>query len=288
MSNNVVMYSYKKSKYDHINEHEKKRLRHSISSLRENNLNVPIYLFSDDPSMFLKTFDVWHDVNILPFCEGFDPEIPSAWSIHRWYNLSFFKNNTRILYVDSDTIFYSNVNYIFDTYTSRDIYGKEERGFRHCPITGSSKNIRKSLDYVDTCIRESEGKTDVYKYCCGVLLLNNDLHLKINFRLNELTELMYELMKGDIPYPLPNSRIADQYAIWILLSRMSTDCGLFGVQDVTHSFLEPKHEEYFNPIVLHYTTRDEQKFAQSDNKYNDLIRETEGAQGREIDPYSIV
>ena len=288
MSNDVVMYSYKKSDHEHINEHEKKRLRHSISSLRENNSDVPIYLFSDDPSMFLKTFDVWHDVNILPFCEGFDPEIPSAWSIHRWYNLSFFKNNTRILYVDSDTIFYSNVNYIFDTYTSRDIYGKEERGFRHCPITGSSKNIRNSLDYVDTCIRESEGKTDVYKYCCGVLLLNNDLHLKINFRLNELTELMYELMKGDIPYPLPNSRIADQYAIWILLSRMSTDCGLFGVQDVTHSFLEPKHEEYFNPIVLHYTTRDEQKFAQSDNKYNDLIRETEGSQGREIDPYSIV
>ena len=288
MSNDVVMYSYKKSDHEHINEHEKKRLRHSISSLRENNSDVPIYLFSDVPSMFLKTFDVWHDVNILPFCEGFDPEIPSAWSIHRWYNLSFFKNNTRILYVDSDTIFYSNVNYIFDTYTSRDIYGKEERGFRHCPITGSSKNIRNSLDYVDTCIRESEGKTDVYKYCCGVLLLNNDLHLKINFRLNELTELMYELMKGDIPYPLPNSRIADQYAIWILLSRMSADCGLFGVQDVTHSFLEPKHEEYFNPIVLHYTTRDEQKFAQSDNKYSDLIRETEGAQGREIDPYSIV
>ena len=288
MSNDVVMYSYKKSDHEHINEHEKKRLRHSISSLRENNLNVPIYLFSDDPSMFLRTFDVWHDVNILPFCEGFDPEIPSAWSIHRWYNLSFFKNNTRILYVDSDTIFYSNVNYIFDTYTSRDIYGKEERGFRHCPITGSSKNIRNSLDYVDTCIRESEGKTDVYKYCCGVLLLNNDLHLKINFRLNELTELMYELLKGNLPYPLPNSRIADQYAIWILLSRMSADCGLFGVQDVTHSFLEPKHEEYFNPIVLHYTTKDEQKFAQSDNKYSDLIRETEGSQGREIDPYSIV
>ena len=114
--------------------------------------------------MFLKTFDVWHDVNILPFSKDFDPEIPSAWSIHRWYNLSFFKNNTRILYVDSDTIFYSNVSYIFDTYTSRDIYGKEERGFRHCPITGSSKNIRKSLDHVDTCIRELGGKTDVYKY----------------------------------------------------------------------------------------------------------------------------
>ena len=288
MSNNVVMYSYKKSKYDHINEHEKKRLRHSISSWREISLNVPIYLFSDDPSMFLRTFDVWHDVNILPFSKDFDPEIPSAWSIHRWYNLSFFKKNTRILYVDSDTIFYSNVNYIFDTYTSRDIYGKEERGFRHCPITGSSKNIRNSLDYVDTCIRESEGKTDVYKYCCGVLLLNNGLHLKINFRLNELTELMYELVKGNIPYPLPNSSIADQYAIWILLSRMSANCGLFGVQDVTHSFLEPKHEEYFNPIILHYTTRDEQKFAQSDNKYNNLIRETEGDQGREIDPYSII
>ena len=288
MSSNIVMYSYKTSDYDHINEHEKKRLRHSISSLRENNSEVPIYLFSDNPDMFSKTFDAWYDVNILPFSKKFDPKIPSAWSIHRWYNLSAFSEDTRILYVDSDTIFPSNVSYIFDTYTSRDIYGKEERGFRHCSITGSGKNIRNSLDHVDTCIRESGGRTDVYKYCCGVLLLNNGLHLKIDSRLNELSGLMYELVGGTISYPLPNSRIADQYAVWVLLSRIGADCGLFGVQDVTHSFLESKHEEYFNPIVLHYTTRDEQKFAQSDDKYSNLIRETEGTQGREIDPYSIV
>ena len=53
MSNDVVMYSYKKSDHEHINEHEKKRLRHSISSLRENNLNV-IGKFIGDGSSFPK------------------------------------------------------------------------------------------------------------------------------------------------------------------------------------------------------------------------------------------
>ena len=293
------MYSYKKSKYDHINEHELKRLHHSISSLREHNANIPIYLFIDDLDLRFKSQITFRkdfsNVNILPFSSDFDPEMPSAWSIHRWYNLSevkeyqpSFRKNSSILYVDSDTIFNSDPSYLFDTYTSRDIYGREERGFRHCPITGSSKNIRTALDYVDTCIKESGGKTDVYKYCCGVLLLNNNFHLQIFSRLNELSDIMVSLMSKKIPYPLPNFRIVDQYAIWVLLSRIGANCGLFGIQDVTHSFLEAKHEEYFNPIVLHYTTKDEQKFAESNDKYNNLIRDTEGNRGREIDPYSVI
>jgi hypothetical protein len=45
------------------------------------------------------------------------------------------------------------------------------------------------------------------------------------------------------------------------LSRWSLRTSLFGDQDVTQSFLEKKHETNFNPIVLHYTTKDEEKFA---------------------------
>ena len=54
--------------------------------------------------------------------------------------------------------------------------------------------------------------------------------------------------------PLSNIRILDQYAIWIILSQLGVDNGLFGEQDVTHGYLEPKHQKHFNPIVLHYTT----------------------------------
>ena len=46
-----------------------------------------------------------------------------------------------------------------------------------------------------------------------------------------------------------------------MLSRLGVECGLFGDQDVSHTFLEKKHETSFNPVVLHYTTKDEEKFA---------------------------
>ena len=36
-SENIVFYSYKMSQHDHINDHEFKSLKHSISSLREFN-----------------------------------------------------------------------------------------------------------------------------------------------------------------------------------------------------------------------------------------------------------
>ena len=39
---NLVFYSYKKSIHDHINDHELKRLDHSIRSLREFNNEIPV------------------------------------------------------------------------------------------------------------------------------------------------------------------------------------------------------------------------------------------------------
>ena len=286
---NVVMYSYKVSKYDHVNSHEINRIEHSISSIRNFNKEIPIYLFCDNIDIIPEHFGTEYNTDIICMdSDGFDHNMLNAWSIHRWYNMKYFMDgNYNILYVDSDTIFYNDVNYLFDTYCSSDIYGREERGFRHCPITGSSKHIRLNLDLVDACIYASGGKGHVYKYCCGVLLLNNNLHKSIVSRLDELTEIMSNLKENKMLNPIPNIRILDQYAIWIMLSRIGAKCGLFGIQDVTHSYLETKHEEYLNPIILHYTTMDEQKFAKSDYRFNNLVRDV-SEKGHEIDPYSVV
>ena len=88
-------------------------------------------------------------------------------------------------------------------------------------------------------------------------------------------------------YPIPNPRIVDQYAIWTILSRLEIMGGLFGCQDVTMGYKEQKHQEYFNPVVLHYTTKGEQELAKSDEKYNDLIRDVDDL-GADIDPYTVL
>ena len=58
--------------------------------------------------------------------------------------------------------------------------------------------------------------------------------------------------------------IVDQYAIWTILSRLEIMGGLFACQDVTMGYKEQKHQEHFNPVVLHYTTKGEQELAKSD------------------------
>ena len=80
---------------------------------------------------------------VRPFVQGFDHDMLSAWSIHRWYNLkSFERRDCNILYLDSDTIFYDNVQYLFDTYCYYDVYGREEYGFRFDPNIGGGVKIR--------------------------------------------------------------------------------------------------------------------------------------------------
>ena len=281
---NIVFYSYKKSIHDHINDHELKRFEHSIRSLRDFNDEIPVYLFCDDPAFIPLYFRTHYNVNVLPLVKQVKH---GMLFIYRWFNLNYFKEEANILYVDSDTVFYGDVQYLFDHYNYAEVFGREEFGFRHDPNTGGGKNIRDALDYVDQCIEEAGGQGHIYKYCMGVMLFNRGVHLDIVERLGELVELMFKLKDGKIPYPVPNPRIIDEYAMWVLLSRMGVFGELFGVQDVTQGYVEQKHEEFFNPIVLHYTTKGEQQLAQDEERFGNLLREVDDI-SEDIDPYHIL
>ena len=288
--NNIVYYSYKKSNHSHVNDHELKRFDHSIRSLREFNNEIPVYLFCDDPTFIPPYFSLEYDVRVRPFEEQINH---GMLFIYRWFNLQYFEDgkgtyiDANILYVDSDTIFYGDVEYLFDHYNYAEVFGREEFGFRHDPNTGGGKSIRKALDYVDQCIVEAGGQDQIYKYCMGVMLFNGGIHLNIIDRLGELVELMLKIKDSKIPYPVPNPRIYDEYAMWILLSRIGIIGGLFGVQDVTQGYVEQKHEEFFNPIVLHYTTKGEQQLAQDDKRFSNLLRDVDEF-SEQIDPYHIL
>ena len=288
--NNIVYYSYKKSNHSHVNDHELKRFDHSIRSLREFNNEIPVYLFCDDPTFIPPYFSLEYDVRVRPFEEQINH---GMLFIYRWFNLQYFEDgegtyrDANILYVDSDTIFYGDVQYLFDHYNYAEVFGREEFGFRHDPNTGGGKSIRKALDYVDQCIVEAGGQDQIYKYCMGVMLFNDGIHLDIVDRLGELVELMLKIRDSKIPYPVPNPRIYDEYAMWILLSRIGIIGGLFGVQDVTQGYVEQKHEEFFNPIVLHYTTKGEQQLAQDDKRFSNLLRDVDEF-SEQIDPYHML
>ncbi len=263
-----------------------KRLDHSISSLREFNDKISVYLFCDDDSIIPPHFVSEYEVEVRPF----EPQVKHGMLfIYKWCNLKHFENivDANILYLDSDTVFYDDVEYLFYHYSYAEVFGREEFGFRHDPNIGGGRNIRKSLDYVDQCIEDAGGQGHVYKYCTGVMLFNRGVHLEIIERLGELIELMFKLKDGKIPYPVPNPRIVDEYALWIVLSRMGIFGELFGSQDVTQGYIEQKHEEFFNPVVIHYTTKGEQIMAQEDERFSNLQRDVDEF-GEQIDPYHVL
>ena len=74
----------------------------------------------------------------------------------------------------------------------------------------------------------------------------------------------------------------DEFAWWVLLSRWSIRTSLFGNQDVSQTFLEEKHSVHFNPLILHYTTKDEEEFADWAPEFFCLSRNPEDRENSDL------
>ncbi len=277
----IVFYSFMEPLDDKpkIAEHEYKRLKISWSSLRKHNTEIEIRFCyrGDNEEMWSELCDEF-GVQMWPFHESFTGKEPNAWCIHRWYNLALWApENLRILYLDADTYINGDIQQIFDIYSRDPIYGREELGFRHDPNLGvSGEDPRFYLDLVDASIVAQGGHIEVNKYCLGVILLNYSAHtLFTPLVLEQYTDLLERIHKFEAFYSIPNYRIMDEFAFWVLLSRFRIRTSLFGDQDVSQTFLEKKHENHFNPIILHYTTKDEEKFADWAPEFFCLSRDQE-------------
>ena len=293
----IVFYSFMEAEgKPKISEHEYKRLKLSWSSLRKHNTDIEVRFcyrkdYSYAPAKAIEEEKKWQDlcddfgVTMYPFHESFTGNEPNAWCIHRWYNLALWSNeNLNVLYLDADTYINGDIGLVFDIYSRDPIYGREELGFRHDPNLGvCGEDPRFYLDLIDASIMAQGGKTEVQKYCLGVILLNHSTHKLFTPEiLKWYTNLLQRIHSFKVFYSIPNYRIMDEFAFWVLLSRWSLRTSLFGDQDVSQTFLEKKHENHFNPLVLHYTTKDEEKFADWGIEMMCLSRSTEERENSEL------
>jgi len=265
VNKNVVFYSFMEApNKPAIGDHELKRMRISWRSLRKFNKDIEVrFCYDGDDVRWTELCDEF-DIKMYGFSDTFKGTEPNAWCIHRWYNMSQWADeDLNLLYMDADTYCHGDIGLLFDIYKRDPVYGREELGFRHDPNLGcAGEDPRFYLDLLDAAIMSQGGKTEVQKYCLGVILLNQSVHKLFTPEVMEYyTDLLERIRTFKVFYSIPNYRIMDEFAFWILMSRWSIRTSLFGDQDVSQTFLEKKHENHFNPIVLHYTTYAEEKFA---------------------------
>ena len=248
-----------------VNLKEKERIRISIRSLISvmNTDKIDVVLATDIPELFAD-MEGTMDFKLIEIPPS-DKSIPNWQYIGRWLNLNVLEKYDRVLYVDSDTIWHDDPQLLFDKYNVAEVYGREEIGFPMDTNTGAyGKDGRYLLDMVDAGIvsewTSPQHGTIPPKYCMGVMLFNNGFHNYVYSKVKYLKSCIQKCIDGKQFYPLPNLRIVDEYAMWCLLGQINNaSYDYFSPQDVSMPYGEKKHADYYNPVLLHYTTNKEKE-----------------------------
>jgi hypothetical protein len=266
---NIVTYSLSANGPPQKTDYHE-QLIYSVKSLRLYNQNVPIHVFLygehlsgftaelEDQAVSVHQMGAYVDAirRIRPRAFRTLANYPV---LHKWLNLSELEQlcPSQILQTDCDTVFFDDVGVLFERYSERQFYAREEP---------SSKASHYGYDptYVDEnalfAIARREGGAWVNPYNIGVCVLNHGVWTEIAKRSEKFLSYVFrfaawiagnpqtcemlwpglaELVAQDLaeepeiselPFPSSNVWILEQVAFWLTLGQVS---------GLTHGFLSP-------------------------------------------------
>jgi hypothetical protein len=123
---NAVVYSFHVRESSLLQNNSYKQLLYSLHTLRKFNTEMQVYVYVSPPASTVGV-ELGPNVTLLPFNNPDEDGWPETWTgrgyqqflRHRWENAirCIADNNlNNILYLDTDTIFYDNVDKLFDKY----------------------------------------------------------------------------------------------------------------------------------------------------------------------------
>jgi len=220
-----------------------KQIRYSIDTLRKFNKDIPVYVYISPSNIDTSNLGLGDNVTIVKFDVHNDGGWPEDWVKegyleflkHRWQNAidsihSYKLDN--ILYLDTDTVFYSNPNILFEKH-------------------GSTKHLWAKPDNSNDLMTKVEvwpGMNDG-QFILSKDLASNDImkHMKfyVNHILSRHKEKLTEQEYGNLFW------VCTQYAVWDYFQNLNNPVKYFD-EDEVMLHTEPHHKDTTNLILNHY------------------------------------
>lgn len=269
-SMNIVTYSLSANGSPETSDYHE-QLSYSVRSLRVHNKNVAIhvFLYGEHPSAFIGELED-HAVSVHQmgaYVDAIKRIRPRAFRtltnypvLHKWLNLSELEPlaPSQILQADCDTFFFDDVGQLFEHYSERQFYAREE------PLSKAS-HYSYDPSYVDEdalfTLARREGSAEVNPYNIGVCVLNHGIWTEIAARSEKFLSYVFRFItcmarnpqtreklwpgviaflaqdlaeepSSELPFPSSNPWILDQVALWLTLGQ---------IPGLTHGFLSREH-----------------------------------------------
>lgn len=240
--NNALVYSFHVREDSILKNRCYRQLLYSIHTLRKFNKNIPVYIYIA-PLGISKNLNFDNNTKVIEFENTDEPGWPDSWTKlgyqqflkHRWQNAIRTINDNNIdniLYLDTDTIFYDNVDRLFEKY-------------------GNTNYLWAKPDNTDDLMKKIEvypGMND------GQFLLNKNIasfkildHIK--FYVNHTLSFNKDRLSNDEHLSL--HWLAVQYAVFDYFANNNNNVKYFDEQEVM-LHLEPTYKDTSRLVLQHY------------------------------------
>jgi hypothetical protein len=280
-----------------------RRLLRSIASLRAHNRAVPVRLFlcgaldaaaRDELEASHVTVEELgaYEAHLASLCPARMSEVLARYpTLHKLTCLTRIAATgaTRVLALDSDTVFFRDVDVLFDGHAEFDLYAREEPFSR-----ASALGYRPELVDEDALasLASREGAAAVAPFNIGVVLYNHGSFRRLAGRIDEVLRHVFRFSvwladradvtgcpdlvhlreyrgrlveAGDeaeaLPYPSRNAWIRDQVAVWLSCGKLpGLRVGTFAARDVLQGG-EFMHAEPGRHVMVHHFAIYDETFA---------------------------
>jgi len=194
-------------------------VRLSLQSLRRWNsdIEVKVFCYGDVPAASRRGF-LKLGAEVVSMRKP--KAIPATFL--KWHALRGMENS-RVLYVDSDTLFFGDPLKLFRKFKTRDFYAREEYGTRPgvgFQLLGNSVLEPQIYDKKLKAISLILGFKRRPIFNTGVMLFNNGFAGKMGKRFDEMTEVFRTFVEHPGYYPAENPHLMDEVVSSIVFGRL--------------------------------------------------------------------